>query len=477
MNMSKVLSFASFCKPISDHGLRIADCRSAGTRVRQLSICILQFAFCIFLSGSTVCRAEDADSPRDWVASNIQSIVELYHQLHQSPELSMKEEKTAARMADELRAIGAKVTTGIGGHGVVGVLENGPGKVLMLRADMDALPVKEETGVPYASKMRAQDARGATVPVMHACGHDIHMSNLIGVARYLAAHRERWGGTVVLLFQPAEETGAGAKAMLDDGLWDRIPRPDFAVALHVASDLPTGQVNYRPGFALANVDSIDITIKGRGGHGASPETTIDPIVIAARLILDLQTIVSRELKPIDPAVVTVGSIHAGTKHNIISDECRLQLTLRSLTPEVRKQLQDAVRRKSLAAAASAGAPEPSVEVTEGTPAMYNDPALTGRVVETLKRMLGESNVVHTDPAMGGEDFGRYGLAGVPICMYRLGAVNKERLDGFAVKKLPPPSLHSAVFYPDAQECLTTGIVSMTAVALDLLARGSASVAE
>jgi hippurate hydrolase len=487
MNMSKVTCSNEYGKAISNfpprrvNFVRNSDLIEAvcGRRrpIRHFAFCILQFAFCILFFDVTMCRADDSAAPRDWVAANIQSVAELYRELHQSPELSKKEEKTAARMADELRALGAKVTTGIGGHGVVGLLENGPGKVLMLRADMDALPVAEETKLPFASKVRAEDTRGATVPVMHACGHDIHMSNLVGVARYLAGNRDRWTGTVVFLFQPAEELGAGAEAMLQDGLLDRIPRPDFAVALHVASDLATGQINYRPGYALANVDSIDIVIKGRGGHGASPETTIDPIVIAARLVLDLQTIVSRELKPIDPAVVTVGSIHAGTKHNIISDECRLQLTLRSLSPEVREQLQEAVKRKAIAAAASAGAPEPSVVVSEGTPAMYNDPALTKRVIDTLKRTLGEDKIVRADPAMGGEDFGRYGLAGVPICMYRLGAVNQERLDAYAGKKIPPPSLHSSVFYPDAEECLTTGIVSMSTVALDLLARGSASAAE
>lgn len=417
---------------------------------------------------SGLCRADDA-TPQIWVAANIGPLVELYCQLHQSPELSLKEEKTAARMADELRVLGLTVTTGIGGHGVVGVLQNGPGKVLMLRSDMDALPVAEQTGLPYASKVRAQDSRGATVAVMHACGHDVHMASLIGVARYLSAHRARWSGTVVFLFQPAEELGAGALAMLRDGLLDRIPRPDFAVALHVASDLAAGHVNYRPGYALANVDSIDIVIKGRGGHGASPETTIDPIVIAARLITDLQTIVSREVKPIEPGVVTVGSIHAGTKHNVIADECRLQLTLRSLSPEVRTQLQEAVRRKALAAAASAAAPEPSIEISEGTPAMHNDPALTAQVAEVLKRTLGSEKVAHAEPAMGGEDFGQYGLAGIPICMFRLGTLSQQRLDEYASKKIPPPSLHSAVFYPDAEPTLSTGVVATCAVALDLLA--------
>jgi hippurate hydrolase len=438
----------------------------------------LQFAICCLFTSLNECAAADSTGPREWVTDNLSSLVELYRQLHQTPELSLQEKKTAARMAEELRALGVKVTTDVGGHGVVGVLENGTGKVLMLRSDMDALPVAEQTKLPYASKVRAQDSRGATVPVMHACGHDVHMTNLIGVARYLAANRDRWSGTVVFLFQPAEELGAGAEAMLNDGLMARFPRPDYGIALHVAADVPAGKVNYRAGFALANVDSMDIVVKGRGGHGASPESTIDPIVIAARLVLDLQTIVSREMKPIDPAVVTVGSIHAGTKHNIISDECRLQLTLRSLTPEVRKQLQEAVRRKALAAAASAGAPEPSVVVSEGTPAMYNDPDLTARVAETLKRALGEGNTLHADPAMGGEDFGRYGLAGVPICMFRLGAASQKRLDEFASRQMPPPSLHSPVFYPDDVELtLVTGVTAMASVALDLLSQSSSSAAE
>jgi hippurate hydrolase len=443
--------------------------------VRQFAISgtalcvVVQFAICIFPHSRGICRGAEPADPTAWYAKNAESLLELYRHLHQTPELSTHEKETAARMAQELRDIGAKVKTGIGGHGVVGVLENGPGKVLMLRADMDALPVAEQTGLPYASKVRTQDDRGATVGVMHACGHDVHMTNLVGVARYLAANRDQWGGTVVLLFQPAEEVGQGAESMLADGLFKRFPRPDFAVALHVSADAPTGQLGFRAGSAMANVDSVDIVIKGRGGHGASPEATIDPIVIAAKLILDLQTIVSREVKPIHPAVVTVGSIHAGAKHNVISDECRLQLTLRSLTPEIRKQVQDAVRRKTLAAAESAGAPEPSVEISEGTPALHNDPELTNRVAGTLKKFLGDKNVVEGDPVMGGEDFGRYGLAGVPICMFRLGSVNQERLDEFAASGIPPLSLHSPLYYPDIAETLAVGVPAMTTVALDLLA--------
>jgi amidohydrolase len=305
---------------------------------------------------------------------------------------------------------------------------------------------------------------------MHACGHDIHLTNLIGVARYLSANKDRWSGKIVFILQPAEETGSGAAAMLADGLFARFPRPDYAIALHVSSEYPTGTVRYLSGYANANVDSVDITIHGRGGHGAQPDTTIDPIVIAAKLVVDLQTIVSREVKPIEPAVVTVGSIHGGTKHNIIGNECKLQLTVRSYSPRVRKQLEEAIRRKTAAAAASAGAPEPEVRFSEGTPSLYNDPDLTERVAAALKRALGNESALPGEQSMGGEDFGRYGLAGVPICMFRLGAVNQSRLDEFAAKNVSPPSLHSPLFYPDAKEALSTGVTAMSAVAMDLLSR-------
>jgi len=469
MNTSKIVLCKLFGKwnSISDFGFRISDFfRQSAIRNPQSAIALV--IALISLVVSQPCWAKDEVAPGAWVSENMPSLVELYRHLHQSPELSLQEKETAARMAQELQGVGAKVTAGVGGHGVVGVLENGPGKTLMLRADMDALPVVEQTGLTYASKVRTQDARGATVGVMHACGHDVHMTNLIGVARYLAAHRDGWSGTIVFLMQPAEEMGAGAEGMLEDGLFARFPRPDFAVALHVAADLPTGKVNYRPGYAMANVDNVDITVKGRGGHGASPETTVDPIVIAARLVLDLQSIVSREVKPIEPAVVTVGSIHGGTKHNIISDECRLQLTLRSLTPQLRKRLQEAVRRKALAAAASAGAPEPTIEISEGTPALFNDPDLTLQVAEILKRTLGDENLIEGEAVMGGEDFGRYGLAGVPICMLRLGAISQKRLDEFAARHESPNSLHSPLFYPDVEDALTTGVPAMASVAMELL---------
>jgi amidohydrolase len=467
MNMQKIVPTNRSGKSILDFGFWISDFWG-GYAVRSLRAAILGVLTWAIVHFGQPCRAADTADPGNWVKANMASLVELYRHLHQTPELSQMEKETSARMAKELEDVGIKVTTNVGGYGVVGVLENGPGKVLMLRSDLDGLPVVEQTGLPYASKVRTEDARGATVGVMHACGHDLHMTNLIGVARYLAAHRDAWSGTVVFVFQPAEEIGGGADAMIQDGFFSKVPRLDFAIAFHDSADVPTGEMNYRSGFMMANVDSVDIVVKGRGGHGASPESTIDPIVIAAKLVLDLQTIVSREMKPTNAAVVTVGSIHGGTKHNIISDECRLQLTLRSLSPQVRQQLQDAVRRKALAAAASAGAPEPMIGISEGTPALFNDPKLTERLTAALKKRFGDDKINEGDPVMGGEDFGRFGSTGVPTCMFRLGAVSQKRLDEFAAKKVPPNSLHSPLFYPDIEETLTMGVPAMLACVTELL---------
>ncbi len=422
----------------------------------------------LFAALCVTCRVAGADELDSWIASETPQLAQLYTSLHQAPELSFEEQKTAARMAALMRELGLEVTPDIGGHGVVSVLKNGEGKTLLLRADMDALPVAEVTGLDYASKVRVRDARGATVGVMHACGHDMHLTNLVGTVRYLVAHRDAWKGTLVAIFQPAEERGAGAKAMIADGLLRRFPKPDFALALHVNASEPTGTVHYRAGFSAANVDSVDITIRGRGGHGAYPETTIDPIVIAARLVLDLQTIVSREVKPIDPAVITVGSIHGGTKHNIIGDDCRLQLTVRSYGEKVRKQLLEAIRRKALAAAQSANAPEPEITTTEGTPSLYNDPELVARLVPVLQSVLGKDKVIERPPTMGGEDFGRIGRAGVPIVMFGIGTVSKTRLDAFFAEGLPAPSLHSPKYFPDPEPSIKTGVTTLVTAALELL---------
>lgn len=410
-----------------------------------------------------------AESPKEWIARELPGVVELYRQFHLAPELSLQEEKTSAKLAQEWRSVGAVVTEKVGGFGVVAVLENGNGPTVLVRTDMDALPVEEMTNLVYASSVKVRQGSGET-GVMHACGHDIHMASAVAVARYLAANRDLWQGTVVFIGQPAEERGLGAKNMLDDGLFKRFPKPDFALALHVDATLETGKVGYRAGYALANVDSVDITIRGKGGHGASPETTIDPIVQAAHLILDLQTIVSREIRPIDPAVITVGSIHGGTKHNIIPDNCQLQLTVRSYTDQVRTKLLSAIERKAKAVAASAGAPEPEIKISEGTPAMYNDDKLVERLLPVMRRVLPARDVVPSEPSMGGEDFSQYGLAGVPIFMFRLGSVDAQRFEGYKRVGQEPPSLHSPVYYPDAEPTLSTGVLVMSEMVLDLLSK-------
>jgi hippurate hydrolase len=326
----------------------------------------------------------------------------------------------------------------------------------------------EQTDLAFASKVRVKNQEGVEVGVMHACGHDVHMTNLVGVARYLAAHQDRWSGTLMLVGQPAEERGAGARAMLKDGLFERFPKPDFALALHVDAMLAAGHVGYRTGYSLANVDSVDITIHGKGGHGAYPHATIDPVVQAAQLVLSLQTIVSREIKPIEPAVVTVGSIHGGTKHNVIGDTCHLQLTVRSYSEDIRQQLLAAIKRKAKAVALGAAAPEPTITVAEGTPSLWNDDALAERIVPVFRRVLGDDRVVLAEPSMGGEDFSRYGRAGVPIMMFRLGAVDRRRLERFEQLGQQPPSLHSPFFYPDVEQTLITGVTAMSSAALELL---------
>ena len=410
----------------------------------------------------------DADAPRQWVAANLDDIVTVYQHFHAHPELSFQEEATAARLAEELKAVGAEVTCKVGGFGVVALIANGDGPTLMLRTDLDALPVTEQTGLGYASKVRVKNESGVEVGVMHACGHDIHIANMIGVARYMAAHKDQWCGTLMMIGQPAEERGAGARAMLEDGLFTRFPKPDFAVALHVHSSTATGVVGVLGGYALANVDSVDITCRGRGGHGAAPHSTVDPIVQAAQLVVNLQSIVSREVKPLEPAVVTVGSIHGGTKHNVIGDSCHLQITVRSYSDEVRRQVLDAIKRRARGVAIAANAPEPIVKISEGTPSLWNDRDLAARAKVVLAKALGKGNVAEAEQSMGGEDFSRYGKAGVPILMYRVGSVDRRRLDRFQQLEVPAPSLHSALYYPDAPETLATAMTSMIALSLDLL---------
>jgi hippurate hydrolase len=435
-------------------------------RVPQVFKFLIVFSLCTALHGAErkelVAYEVDADS---------KYLLDLYTYLHSHPELSHLEEKTAERVASELRSVGYEVTEKVGGHGVVGVLKNGVGPVVLLRTDLDGLPVKEQTQLPYASSVLQKDISGETVPVMHACGHDMHMAVVMGAARFLAKHKELFQGTVVVIGQPAEERGAGARAMLKDGLFTRFPRPDYCLALHVDSDLEAGKIAYVPGYMLANVDMVDITIRGVGGHGAYPHTAKDPVVLAAQTVLALQTVISREKPAGDPGVLTVGAIHGGTKHNIIPDEVKLQLTLRSYSDSVRTNMIAGVERITRALAVAAGMPEdrmPTVRVREEeyTPATFNDPGLTQRWVEQLEGWMGNEKLVRDQPQMGGEDFGMYGRTEekVPICMLWLGSVPAEKKrNGQA-----PPPIHSPFYYPDPGPTLKTGVTALVAGVLELL---------
>jgi amidohydrolase len=396
---------------------------------------------------------------------------DFYVDLHQHPELSLHEEKTAAKVAARLRQAGFEVTAGVGGTGVVGVLRNGSGPTVMLRTELDALPVEEKTGLPYASTARVKDDSGAEVPVMHACGHDVHMTALVGTAAEMSRRKAGWRGTLVFIGQPAEERIRGARAMLADGLFTRFPKPDFVVALHDTPNLPAGQLGVTSGYTLASSDSVDLTIYGKGGHGAAPQSTVDPIVIAARTVLALQTIVAREKDPQDPAVVTVGSIHGGNKHNIIPDEVKLQITVRAYKEEVRKHILAAIERIAKAEALAAEAPrQPAFAVVESCPATYNDPRLAARIAATLRRTFGEGNVVDVPPQMASEDFSEFGLAGVPAVQWSLGAGDPAKLKELAASGQQPPSLHSSLFAPDRDPTIATGVEAEVAVLMDLLGK-------
>ncbi len=412
------------------------------------------------------------------------SLDALYRALHASPELSYHERETSERLATELERLGFQVTKRVGrfedaartSHGVVAVLRNGEGPTVLLRADMDALPIEERTGLPWASVARGPADSGESVFVMHACGHDVHMTCLVGAARVLAGLRARWSGTLVLVLQPAEERApGGAEAMLADGLYERFPKPDFALALHCDATLESGKVGWVEGWALANVDTVDVTVRGVGGHGAYPQATKDPIVIAAQIVLALQTIVSREIAATEPAVVTVGSIHGGTKHNVIPDEVALQLTVRSYGSETRAKVLAAIERIVLHTARAAGVPEgrePLVDLhpERFVPSTWNAPDLVRRATATLRSTLGAENVVAREPVMGGEDFGRFSLddRSVPCFMFWLGTVAPERVARAREGKLVLPSLHSSAYAPEHVPAIRTGVRALAACVLDLL---------
>ena len=410
------------------------------------------------------------------IRQDLPSLMTIYRDLHQHPELSLQETRSAGVMAAEARRLGFDVTTGVGGTGVVAVLRNGDGPVLMLRADMDALPVEEQTGLPFASRARGTSLAGVESGIMHACGHDTHMSAWIGVARRLVAMRGQWAGTLVMIGQPAEELGLGAKAMLDDGLFTRFPKPGTVIAFHDSATLPAGTIGYTMGPTLANVDSVDIRVRGLGGHGAAPHTTRDPIVLASRIVTALQTLVSRELDPLDAAVVTVGSFHAGTKHNIISDEARLQLTVRSYTPEIRRQLLDGIARIARGEAIAAGIPEDRMPVITSepnyTPATVNTDAITRSTTDLFRAHFGAERVREIRPVMAGEDFSQYHLAdrSIESLIFWVGGVPQERWDAAGGDTARLPSLHSPFFAPDAERVIATATEAMVVAAMGVLGR-------
>src|SRR5467141_616172 len=415
--------------------------------------------------------------------SELPSLLAIYKDIHSHPELSTREEKTSALVARELRATGCEVTENVGKYdnpnlkcyGIVGIMKNGTGPTVLVRTDMDALPVEEDTGLPYASKVTAQGDDGREVHVMHACGHDAHMSAFIGTARALQRMKDRWSGTIMFIGQPAEETVGGARAMLKAGLYNRFGKPDFALGFHDKADLQTGHIGVTPGYTYANVDSVDVTVRGVGGHGAYPHKTKDPVVLAAEMITAWQTIASRENNPIDPIVITVGSIHGGTKHNIISDEVKMQLTVRTYKQEVRDRVLAAIERIAKGIATTAGvspdrAPIVSVAKDQFTPATYNNPELTKRLLAVWKKTLGNENVEIVDATMGGEDFSEYSLPdhSIPAVDFHVGAVDPVKIAQFKKEGKELPTLHSSKFAPVPEPTIRIGIVGMTSAVLELM---------
>ena len=398
---------------------------------------------------------------------------DLFLHFHKNPELSFLENKTAARMAAELRAAGVEVTEGVGGTGVVGLLKNGDGPLLLLRADMDGLPVPEKTGLPYASTATQVGQDGKEYPVMHACGHDVHITSMVGTARQLAAMKDRWKGTLMFVVQPAEERVGGAKAMIEDGLYDRFGKPDAALAFHVTSMLPTGKISASEGIQYSSADSVDIMVPGIGAHGASPHMGRDPVYIASQIVTGLQSVVSREVGPLSPAVITVGAFQSGLKHNIISDRADLQLTVRANDEDTRAQLLAAIERIAVNTGKAHGLPDDlpvTVKVSEGTPVTNNEPELARQLNGVMKRELGEAVFVPFEQkGMGAEDFA-YFVAdelGVPGYYFAVGGTPPEAFAAAENGGPPVPSHHSPLFKVSPEESVTLGTQAMIAAVLEL----------
>jgi len=444
-----------------------------------MKICSLSI-FAVFFAISVLAEPPSVEK----IAENeLPSLLAIYKDIHSHPELSAHEEHTSALIAKQLRAAGCAVTEHFGiydkpelkGYGVIGIMKNGDGPTVLVRTDMDALPVEEETGLPYASKITTKNDEGKDVPVMHACGHDAHIAAFIGTARALAKLKDQWHGTIMFVAQPAEETGNGARALLKDGLYTRFGKPNFALGFHDKADLETGHIGVTEGYTYANVDSVDITVRGVGGHGAYPHKTKDPIVLSAEIINALQTIASRENNPLDPIVVTVGSIHGGTKHNIIPDEVKMQLTVRTYKADVRERVLAAIDRIAKGCATAAGlpperAPIMTLRKDEFCPATYNNPELTKRLVAVWKKSLGNEDVEIVDPTMGGEDFSEYSLPdhSIPAVDFHIGAVDPVKIADSKKNGTPLPSLHSSKFAPVPEPTIRIGIIGMTSAVLELM---------
>ncbi len=408
------------------------------------------------------------------ISEDLDYLIQFYKELHQEPELSLMEEQTAAKLAGAISEVGFTVTKGVGGHGIVAVLANGEGPTVLYRTDMDGLPVIEKTGLPYASSKTMINQDGVENQTMHACGHDMHMTVWLGVARAMMKMRDQWKGTLVFIGQPAEEIGAGARLMLNAGLYERFPVPDYGVGLHCSPDIPAGAVGFGKGFTMARAESIDITVYGQGAHGASPHKSIDPVVLASLMVMELQTIVSRNVDPIESAVLTVGSIHGGTKHNIISDEVHLQITIRTFKDEVREKIHQRIREIARGIAISAGLPEnkyPLVTIPElSTNPNYNDPELVDKMIVSAGAAIGSSKVMHAPPQMVAEDFALYGQTEhkIPTVLFWLGTVPEDRMEK-ARNGESIPSLHSPFYYPDPVPSIETGVRVVTQIIHDLLA--------
>lgn len=418
------------------------------------------------MSASTAAHADDRKAQVDAIYADVEK---LYIDLHRNPELAFHEKRTAATLAARVKALGFTVTTGVGGTGIVAILKNGAGPVVMLRTELDALPIEEKTGLAFASTVKTKTDAGDTVSVSHMCGHDLHMAAWDGTAALMVKNRERWHGTLILVGQPAEEVVGGATAMIRDGLFTRFPKPDFALGMHDEASLAAGVIGFHAGYFRAASTGLAMTVFGTGGHGAYPQTAIDPVVISARIILALQTIVSREVAPGEPAVVTVGSIHGGTASNIIPEQVKLEITVRSLTPELHKRLLTAIAREAKGEAQAANAPrEPLIETKSHTDAVYNDPELTKRVVAAASAVLGNDRVVEMPPQMGGEDFSQFGLAGVHAVLLHVGAVDPAKLAESQRTGVPLPGLHSQQWAPLREPTLKAAITAETAILLDLM---------